>query len=223
MIDLLNSEFLAHALQRPLQTFSQCIGMRADFPGDLVPLPALGAKIRQPSLVVAEMVAHLGEQIARGNDASRGWLWIEQPFENGGDLHPASVPATGLLPARLIDDLVAGHRDKKTKQLLGFIQIKLPGCYTLKEIGEDGLANIHRIEDAAHTGIGDTHTDCATNLRLELLHEIGSGVLFTLSDALHKIAKTVIFGHGTPREEKVELFYERFRRRGWLPLIRVKG
>src|SRR5262249_37514403 len=114
MVDFLQPEAGRDAVQCPRQFLAQGVGPGSPFAGDVRPLAAESTLISKVALLVAQQSAYRREEVLAGDNTDRVRLTALQPIEGGvcPHLDAALIAATSLLPAGLVEQLVAGHRQQ---------------------------------------------------------------------------------------------------------------
>ena len=79
---------------------------------------------------------------------------------------PGLIATGGALVADVVEQAVVGHRHEQLEQLLGLLQVELAGHHTDEEVGEDRLANVHRVQDLTQARVGQANADVTADRRL---------------------------------------------------------
>src|SRR4051812_7878011 len=74
-------------------------------------------------------------------------------FARPGLLRPADVAPRRPGPPRLVDDLLAAHRDQQAEQMFRGLQVVLAQRDADEETAEDRLADVRGVEQAPQAGI----------------------------------------------------------------------
>src|SRR5262249_29276302 len=112
-------------------------------------------------------------------------------------LHPAIVPAVGLLMLDMVQYPVACHDGQQFEELVGLLQVKLTGGRPDKEVGEDRLANGHSIQDPAQPGIGQVQANVALDGWLVVADQLIRCLGIPGPDLQKKGTKRFLFHEGT--------------------------
>src|SRR4051812_6447225 len=103
----------------------------------------------------------------------------------------AQVASAGLLPASIVAQLVAGHNQEQMQQLLRLAQGEHANANANEKVAHHRLTDIDRVHAPPQPGITEKDAHDPAQLRLKLTHQVRSGGLVAVADALEQTKKRV--------------------------------
>src|SRR5207253_11388830 len=153
MILLFQSQLVRDAVEATGQPFAQGLGAAADFGSDFRPRAPLGTPVRQAALLVGQPATHFLQQVLPRQPAAWTGFRRRQAGEQRVDCGAGSLAPLDVIGTACADQFVSGHGDQEPQELDRALEVVLAGSSADEETGEDTLADVRRIQDAAHARV----------------------------------------------------------------------
>src|SRR5437868_10669024 len=150
MILLFQSQLVGDAVEGTGQAFAQGLGAAADFCSDFRPRALLGTPVRQAALIVGQPATHFLQQVLPRHPAAWTGFRSGQAGEHRVDCGAGLLAPLDVIGATFANEFVSSHDDEKPQELNRALEVVLAGSRADEETGEHALADVRRIQDAAH-------------------------------------------------------------------------
>src|SRR5258708_3249725 len=198
MIPLFQSQLVGDAVEGTRQPFAQSLRAATDFGSDFRPLAPLCTPVRQAALIVGQPATYFLQQVLPRQPAAGTAFRRRQAGEHRVDRGAGSLAPPDVIGATFADQFVPGHDDQKPHELDRALEVVLAGSNADEETGEDALADVGRIQDAAEARVAQLEANHTTHGRCVALYQLSSSCVVAGPDTTNQIEEVMIFIHEAP-------------------------